>query len=344
MSALKKNKHIKKIKNHIAVIKKKKNKFLKRRPHRSFKLTRRRDYKRNWSIPGYWEFTNEVRIMIWNDKWLFIKFMLVYGFFSFVIVGLLSQDNYNLLQKTVNAVGANVVAGELSTIVQNVAIFSGVLGGAFNPTLTEVQQVYAVILFLLGWMTLVWLLRQLMAGHKNVRLRDGLYSSGTPLIATFIIFLVILLQMIPFAIALIAYGAAYSVNIFDNTLFTTLFWVVELLLFVISIYWITSSVLAMIVVTLPGMYPLQALKASGDLVIGRRLRILYRLGWLCLSIVILWAIVILPMILINNISWLQIIPIVPIIVLLLSAFTMVWASSYIYILYRKLVSDDTPTS
>lgn len=150
--------------------------------------------------------------------------------------------------------------------------------------------------------------------------------------------------MVPFAIALIAYGVAYSVNVFGDVLFTTLFWIVELLLAVASLYWITSSAVAMVVITLPGMYPLKALKVSGDLVIGRRLRILYRLGWLCLSIIVIWAIVVLPMILINNISLVQKIPIVPLTVLVLSAFTMVWSSAYIYILYRKLVSDETPTA
>ncbi len=344
MPAKKKNTFNKKAKDQVASVKKRQKDFLKRRPHRSFQLTRRRDYKRSWAVPGYWAFTNEVRAVVWSQKWLFAKFMILYGLLSFVIVGLLSQDNYNLLQKTVNEVGANVIAGELSTLVQNVAIFSGVLGGAFSPTLTESKQVYAGLLFLLGWMTMVWLLRQVMAGHKGVKLRDGLYSSGTPFIATFIIFLIILLQMVPFAVALIAYGAAYSVNIFGDVLFTTLFWIVELLLALVSVYWITSSAVAMIVVTLPGMYPLKALKASSDLVIGRRLRILYRLGWLCLSIVAVWAIVILPMILINNISWLQSIPIVPVAALMLSAFTMVWSSAYIYILYRKLVSDETPTA
>ena len=328
------------INKRFSSIKKRRNNFLKRRPHRSFKLTRRRDYKRAWTVPGYWAFTNEVRLLMWSEKILFFKFMVLYGLLSFLIVGLLSQENYKILEETVNELGGNVVAGELSSIVQNVAIFAGVLNGAFSVSLTESQQIYVVILFLLSWMTLVWLLRQIMAGHKNIKLRDGLYSSGTPLVATCIIFMVVLVQLIPFALALIAYGAAYGVNIFEDVLLTTLFWLVELLLVVISLYWITSSFLAMVVVTLPGMYPLKALKASSDLVVGRRLRLLYRLAWLGLTIVMIWAVVILPAIVINSLSLLSAIPIVPVVALLLSAFTMVWFTSYIYLLYRKLVSDD----
>ena len=37
-----------------------------------------------------------------------------------------------------------------------------------------------------------------------------------------------------FAIALVAYGAAESVDIFSDVLFTTMFWIVELLLVVVS--------------------------------------------------------------------------------------------------------------
>lgn len=337
----KRTKFIKKISKPFINLKNRYTAFLKRRPHRSFRRTRRRDYKRGWSMPGYWAFTNEVRAILWSNKWLFTKFILVYGVFSFLIVGLLSQENYALLNKTVNNLGDNVVAGELSGLVQNIAIFGGVLGGAFSPNLSETQQIYSGLLFLLGWMTAVWLLRQIMAGHKNIRLRDGLYSSGAPLLSTFLVLLVVLIQLVPFALALVAYGTAFSVDIFDDQLFTTLFWVIELLLIVLSAFWLTSSLIGLVVVTLPGMYPLKALKASSDLVIGRRLRILYRYGWLAFSVIMIWAIVILPTIVIGNIKWMSWLPLVPIAVLFLSTVTLLWSASYVYLLYRKLVSDGT---
>ncbi len=342
--AKKQTKKQNKLQERIASAKKRRSDFLAKRPHRSFHLTRRRDYKRSWNMPGYWSFTNEVRALIWSNKWLFTKFVLVYSLFSFLIVGLLSQDNFALLNKTVNQLGGNVIAGELSGLVQNIAIFTGVFSGAFSQNLTEAQQVYSGLLFLLGWLTIVWLLRQIMAGHKNIKLRDGLYSSGSPFVSTFLVLLVLLVQMVPLALALIAYGAAEGVDIFSDVLFTTLFWIVELLLFLISAYWVTSTVLALVVVTLPGMYPLKALKASSDLVIGRRLRILYRLAWLGLSIVAIWAVVILPCIFINQMSWFSRLPIVPIVALILTTCTVLWSSSYIYLLYRKLVSDGAPAA
>ncbi|MDO8335431.1 MAG: hypothetical protein Q7T74_01445 [Candidatus Saccharibacteria bacterium] len=340
----KKNKKQNKLQKVLSKQKKRYDDFLKRRPHRSFRMTARRDYKRQWNVPGYWSLTDEVWQTIWSDRWLFAKFTIVYSTLSFFVVGLLSQDSFVLLNKSVNQIGGDVIVGELSGVVQSLAVSAGVFSGAFTQGLTESQQIYSGLLFLVGWLTVVWLLRQKLAGHKNIKLRDGLYSSGSPILSTFLVLLVLLVQLVPFAIALIAYGAAESVDVFGDVLFTTLFWIVELLLVLVSMYWTTSTVVALVVVTLPGMYPLKALKASSDLVIGRRIRVLYRLAWLGITIVVIWTLVMLPIIFINQISWLSQIPIVPVAALIMTTFTLLWTASYVYLLYRKLVSDDTPTA
>lgn len=315
--------------------------FLSRRPHRTFRMTRRRDYIRTWQVPGYWAFTNEVRKILWSNKWLFSKYIILYSALSFLILGLMSDESYDILDATINQIGGNVVAGELSMLVQDVAVFAGVFAGAFDQTLSEGQQIYGLLLALIGWLTVVWLLRQILAGHKQVRLRDALYSCAAPLIATSIVACVVVLQLIPFAIAVVGYGAALAANIFSDPLLTILFWVCAALLITLSLFWITSSLIAMVVVTLPGMYPLRALKVSGDLVTSRRLRILYRYGWLALSVVVIWAIILLPGIILSRVQWLEWLPIVPLLVLLLSAWSILWGAAYVYLLYRKLVSDDT---
>lgn len=328
-----------KIKAAALNINKKKNGLLARRPHRSFRLTRRRDYVRSFALPGYWSFTNQVRKLLWGRKWLFAKFLLLYGLLSALIVGIMSQENYKLLNETIHSLGDTALNGQVGEFTQNIAIFSGVLAGAFNAPLSESQQAYGGLLLLMGWMTAIWLLRQIMAGHKKVKLRDGLYSSGAPLVSTFLILMIILLQLIPAASAVIGYAAAEASGIFDETLFTTFFWILTALLTALSAYWVTSSLIAFVIVTLPGMYPLKAIKAAGDLVVGRRLRVLYRLAWLVISIVVTWGVVVIPTILIDaalNIDWL---PLVPVAALVLSAFTLLWSSAYIYLLYRKLVDD-----
>jgi hypothetical protein len=313
--------------------------FLARRPHRSFRKTARRDYKRSFTLPGYWSFTNQVRLLLMRDKSLFIKFIFLYSALSWLVFGIMSQENYVLLNQTIHSVGDNIAQGQLNDLSLNFAIFSGVLSGVFNGQLTPTQQVYGGLFFLLSWLTIVWLLRQSLAGHKNIRLRDGLYFSGSPVVPTFLLFMVVLVQLIPFVVALVAYFTADSLNVLGVPILSIMFWLFELLLVVMSLYWLSSSFIALIVVTLPGMYPLKALKVAGDLVIGRRLRILYRLMWLGLSLGLVWLLVLLPVIALANMANIEWLPLVPLIVLLLGSTSIVWVSAYIYLLYRKLVDD-----
>lgn len=103
--------------------------------------------------------------------------------------------------------------------------------------------------------------------------------------------------------------------------------------------------IALVVVTLPGMYPMRAIRTAGDLVIGRRVRILLRFIWICLISIIVWAAVMIPIILFD--SWLKSVwhgiewlPLVPVALLAMGSVTVVWIASYVYMLYRKIVDDD----
>ena len=93
------------------------------------------------------------------------------------------------------------------------------------------------------------------------------------------------------------------------------------------------------------MYPWQALRTAGDLVIGRRVRILLRILWLLLTISIAWILLVLPVIFIERglSSWLPVlknVPLVPIAISLVTSAAVVWASAYMFLLYRKVVEDD----
>lgn len=315
--------------------------FLSRRPHRSFRFTRRRDYKRSLKLPGYWSFTNEVRATLWRHKALFAKLLVVYAVLSMLLVGMISQETYTTFSENLGIINDEVFSGGIGPAAQTAALFGATITGSLNQAPSESQQIYGGLLFLLGWLTTVWLLRQLLAGHK-VRLRDAIYSSGAPIVSTFIIFLVILVQLLPLALALVAYGAAQQTGLLEEGFVNMTFWVVASLLTLMSLYWITSSFIALIIVTLPGMYPFIALKNAGNLVVGRRLRIMLRLLWLAFTTLLIWAIILIPTILfagVINITWL---PLVPVATVLLSSLTLIWASSYIYLLYRKLIDDKAP--
>lgn len=56
------------IKRDFSKLNQQRRNFLQRRPHRSFRLTKRRDYRRDLKIPGYWSLTSEACRLVWRNK------------------------------------------------------------------------------------------------------------------------------------------------------------------------------------------------------------------------------------------------------------------------------------
>jgi len=319
-------------------------KLMARRPHRSFRLTRRRDYKRSLRLPGYWSFARFAWKILWQNWRLFGGLALVYVAMSIVITGLGAQQSYSNLAQALKDSSGDLFKGNFGPVGQaGLLLFTSVSTG-LSPDLTQAQTVFGGLASFLCFLCAVWLLRNTLAGNKP-RLRDGLYNSGSPILATALVTFVVTLQLLPAAVAIVIYSAASSSGMLDGGVVAMLVWVSVVLLGLLSLYWLTSSLIALVIVTLPGMYPMRALRAAGDLVVGRRLRILYRLLWMALMVVIVWLVIMIPIILFDDwikhllpaINWL---PIVPLSIVALSATTLIYASSYVYMLYRRIVDDD----
>lgn len=318
--------------------------LLSRRPHRSFRRTRRRDYIRSLKLPGYWAFTAHVgRVMRENRRQLLILGA-VYVVMSLVLLGLGSQESFTALRENLNEASDYLAEGNWSEMGKASLLAVSTIAGSISPTLNEAQQLYAVILGLLLWLSIVWLLRQRLA-KGTVKVRDALYNAGAPIIPTALLFVVLLLQLLPIALAVIGYSAAQTSGLLAGGVEAMLFWAAAAGLATLSLYWVTSTLLALVIITLPGMYPMQALKIAGDMVIGRRLRILFRILWAILIVAVSWIVVLIPVIMVDAglkawlpaVEWL---PIVPIAVMIVSSMSFMWLASYCYLLYRRIVDDD----
>ena len=317
--------------------------FKKRRPHASFRRTLRRDYARPLKLPGYWAFTNEVRALLWKNKKLFLLFVLVYAVLTAFIVGIASQATYAEYTDALKESGSKLFGGEWWQVGQAGILLSAGVLGSLNETPGSVERLVALFLGIMIWLTTVWLLRAILAGKKP-RLRDGIYSAGAPVISTLLVFAVAIIQLLPVALAAIAYGAASASGLITEGIESMVFWAFEILLLTLSVYWMSSTFFALIIITLPGMYPMQAFKAAGDLVIGRRVRILLRFLWLFFLLFIVWSVVMIPLIFFD--AWLKSVwpaianvPIVPVALLLVASLSIIWMSAYTYLFYRKVVDD-----
>lgn len=331
-----------KTKTFIATQKKRYAAFIERQPHRSFQLSRRRDYARPIELPGYFSLTHSVSTTLWKYKKIFLLLALVYAVLYSILVGIQSQDTYTTLSETLKSTSQQVFEGDLNSLGEAGLLFVTMASTTATTDFTETQQIFSVLVFLLTWLTTVWLLRNILAGHK-VKLRDGLYNSGSPLFAMAIIVFYIAIQLIPVAIALVGYSAASTSGLIEaGGAAAMLFWIGAALLCILSLYWITSSIFAMIIVTVPGMYPFKAIRTASDMVLGRRIKILLRWLWMALVVVLAWGLIMIPIILLDMglkslwpaIQWL---PIVPIATIAMASLSTVWVSAYVYLLYRKVV-------
>jgi hypothetical protein len=264
---------------------------------------------------------------------------------SGLLVGIASQSTYTQLAELLRTTSGEVFEGSVGKVGEAGLLLLTGLSGGINPAMSETQQLMSGLLVLLVWLTTVWLLRAFLAGHSP-RLKDGFYNAGAPFIPTLLLGLVLILQLIPAGIAAIGVSAAIPTGLVSEGIESMLFWVVVFLLVLLSLYWVTSTLLALVVVTLPGMYPLRALKSAHELVVGRRPQIVLRIVWLLVITMVLWALVLIPIILLDAwlkgmwpvIDWL---PVVPVALLIASTASVVWAASYVYLLYRKVVDDDS---
>jgi hypothetical protein len=320
------------------------NAFLARRPHRSFRMTKRRDYARSLKLPGYWSFTFIVLSVLRQHRRMMLGLVIGYGVATALFVGLSSQDAYGQLSQLLDQTSADIFTGGWGAIGQaGLLIFTG-LSGSLSPQLTEAQQIFATLILLLTWLTTVWLLRANFAGQKPL-LRDGLYNAGAPIVPTALISLILLLQLLPATIGIILLNSAASTNLLESGFIAMIVSMGVILLMVLTAYWAVATTFALIVVTLPGMYPLRAMKVAGDMVVGRRIRLMLRIIWMLVCSLIAWVAVVLPAVLLDRavlstIPFIQAVPFVPIVIALVSAAIVVWTATYMYVLYRKVVEDD----
>ncbi len=314
-------------------------------PHQSFRRTKRRDYVRPLVLPKPFAFMYEVTMTIWQYRRLFLPLMFVYLVLYIGLVGIASQDAYSSLATSFQQQAAEAGIASGGAFEQASLALLSIASGGLTGDLTDIQQVFAVILTLLAWLTVVWLLRNVFAGNK-IKMRDALYNAGSPIMATIVVAAIIVLQLIPVGIAAIGYIAASSSGLLAvGGVEVMLFWIAAGLLTLLSLYWISSSLFAMIIITLPGMYPLKALGASRDMLMGRKLRFFLRFIWMALFIVALWVVILIPIILFDGwlksilpgIAWL---PLVPAFIIIVGTLSVFWGSTYIYMLYRKVVDNE----
>lgn len=307
--------------------------YMAQRPHRSFRISKKtRQEFGGKKLPTTWMQLRQTLALIRQEKKLLLGATTLYAIIGYVFIGGVQQLDFLALKDAT----LDVFGGQIGTFGKAITLYTTAMGGALSPQFTELQQFLAFLLGLLFWLAIVWLLRMRLAGH-TVNIRDAVYNSAAPIISTLIVMLVLCVQLVPTAIGMAVFVIAQSGGFLQGGIEVMSFAIAAFLLCVLSLYWLTGTLLALVVVTIPQTYPWRALSLASKLVIGQRWKLLWRLVVFAIVVMVLWAVVLLPMLLVDG--WLRFewLPIVPFAIQALSAFSLLLFSVYVYKIYRNLL-------
>lgn len=289
-------------------------------------------------LPGYFRFTKEVLTRLRTDRSLFLRLFLVTVVAATLLFGATQQDQYVTMTDALKDYRETLAGEGFNGTVEFGVLLATAATGGLNTTLSETQRVYFFFFYLLIWLATIWLLRHRMAGVAVV-VRDGLYNAGSPIVTCLALFFVAMIQLLPMALGIIVYSAAMTSGVLNNGFEVGLFALGALGLSVLSLYWVSSTFFALIIASNPGTYPVVALKMANQIVAGQRFKLVARLVWLAVLLALLWALVLIPAVLLD--SWIAqpLLPIVVLSVQVLVAFSVIFGSTYVYLLYRKMIDE-----
>ena len=312
--------------------------------HKSFRRSYREDYVREIEVPGIMYHIFATFKIIFKNWKLFLPLLVLSVCLSILFVGLMSESTYRQFQDILDQTTEQMGTGDIGNFAKSgLLLISTITTGGLSGESSESATVFAVIIFLIIWLSTVFILRHRLAEHK-IKLRDALYNAMTPLLSTFVVFFIAIIQCIPIFLLIIVLSAAVQTGFLETPFYALVFFIFAAVMVILSSYLLSSSLIALVAVTAPGMYPMRALHAASDLMMGRRVKFILRLIALLLALAIIWVIVMLPLIffdlLMRGFEWTQYVPFIPVCLLTMTCFTGIYISTYLYLYYRWMLNYD----
>lgn len=253
---------------------------------------------------------------------LFGGVLLVYAVLNLLLVGVASAGSLEQSKSTLQ----QAAHGGLNNVLVGFTLFTSLIGSNSG---NANAGAYQTMLLLLVSVAFIWTLRQTYA-DQVVRIRDAFYSGMYPIVPFILVLLVIGLQLVPFAIGGVLYGAlmgGITVGVFEQIIIAL---AIFLALAAWSLYMLCASILALYIVTLPDMTPMKALKSARQLVRFRRWIVLRKLLFLPLALLVVAAVIVIPFALFVT-------PLATLLFFGLSVLAIGVLHSYLYALYRELL-------
>ncbi len=278
-------------------------------------------------LPSAWKITKRAASTLWEHRRLFIIITVIYGLLNMVLVqGLASGTDVGGLKEQLD----KIFTGNFGALASSLSIFAVLVSSSGNSS-SQTAGAYQLFIALITSLAIIWALRQVMIGNR-IRVRDAYYRGMYPLIPFLLVLIVIGLQLIPLIVGSALYNIVISngiaVHLIEKVLWALLFGALGLA----SLYMLSSSLFALYIVTLPNMSPIKALRSARKLVSGRRWKVLLKILFLPLILLVVAAIIMVPIIIF-------VAPLSQSIFFILSMFALITIHAYMYTLYRNLIGE-----
>ncbi|MBQ6410251.1 hypothetical protein IJI18_03335 [Candidatus Saccharibacteria bacterium] len=206
------------------------------------------------------------------------------------------------------------------------------LTGLATEFLNGQTVIFGSLVFLIIWLTSIFIIRHKMAGNK-IGVRDALYNALTPLLSSLVVLAVVAVQCIPIMILVVAYSSAIETHFLDMPFYAFLFFTFGALMILLSAYFLSGSLMALVAVSAPGLYPLEALKTTNELMRGRRIKFILRIILVLFLVTALWVVIMFPVAALGSdfSSFIKVCGVT------LACFLAIYVSVYFYVYYRWLL-------
>lgn len=256
------------VRNRPAAFQKWRKESRKKKRYRSFRLQKKiRPEPRD--IPSVGELVKKMVQFLWQHKKVFLSIALIHILFYIVFIRSPLATDMSNVQTTIDA-----VLGEESH--KTPGGVAATLGTVLSTTGNSENQVVGAVSILLMSLVYIWAIRELHT-KTHIKARDAYYQAMAPILSGALVCLVLSMQLIPFAVAALVYNIARTGGLFATGFEDLSFFLIAVFAGLLSLYWIVSTIIALYIVTLPGMYPMTALRSAKKLVQFQRFTIFKRI-------------------------------------------------------------------
>jgi hypothetical protein len=256
---------------------------------------------------------------------LFFGIVIVYAMVNTVLVrGFATGVDVSSIKNDVSG----AFHGDAKAAGTSFTLFVYLLGGTGNSANASAGA-YQSFLIIITSLVIIYALRQIYAGVIPT-IRESYYKACYPLVTVFLVMIVVAVQIIPFAIGAAVFSAIIGGGIALTIVEQIGTGVLCLGLIILSLRWISTSLFALYIVTLPDMTPMKALRSAKDLVRYRRLEVSRKILFLPIAVLVCFALVMTPIILFFT-------PASAYAFFILTSIGLMIIHSYMYTFYRELL-------